>query len=43
MSFVRIYADAGGQSQFEDLDVSLQAEDFVSPASPDHATIAASR
>jgi hypothetical protein len=32
--FVRIYADADGESHFEDLDVAFEATDFVPPAPP---------
>ena len=34
VSFVRIYADADGESHFEDLDIPLEATDFVPPAPP---------
>jgi len=31
---MRIYADAGGESHFDDLDVQYEREDFVPPAPP---------
>jgi hypothetical protein len=34
VSFVRIYADAGGESHFEDLDIPFERADFVPPAPP---------
>lgn len=34
VSFVRIYADAGGESHFEDFNVPFEAADFVPPAPP---------
>jgi hypothetical protein len=32
VSFIRIYADAGGESHFEDLEIPFEAADFVPPA-----------
>lgn len=34
VSFVRIYADASGESHFEDLDIPFETTDFVPPAPP---------
>jgi hypothetical protein len=34
VSFVRIYADAQGESHFEDLDVGFEPADFLPPAPP---------
>ena len=34
MSFLRIYADADGESHFEDLDITFEDADFVPPAPP---------
>ena len=34
VSFVRIYADASGESHFEYLDIPFKAADFVPPAPP---------
>lgn len=31
VSFMRIYADASGESHFEDLDVPFEAANFVPP------------
>jgi hypothetical protein len=34
VSFMRIYADASGESHFEDLDIPFETADFVPPAPP---------
>jgi hypothetical protein len=34
VSFLRIYADADGESHFEDLEVPFEEADFVPPAPP---------
>lgn len=34
VSFMRIYADADGESHFEDLDIPFETADFVPPAPP---------
>lgn len=34
VSFVRIYADAAGESHFEDLAIPFETADFVPPAPP---------
>lgn len=34
MKYTRIYADADGESHFEDVDVQLQEVDFAPPAPP---------
>ena len=34
VSFMRIYADAQGESHFEDVEIPFEAADFVPPAPP---------
>lgn len=34
VSFMRIYADADGESHFEDLDIPFETADFIPPAPP---------
>lgn len=34
VSFLRIYADADGETHFEDLDIAFEEADFVPPAPP---------
>jgi EutQ-like cupin domain len=34
LSYTRLYADSGGESHFEDIDVTLESVDFAPPAPP---------
>ena len=38
MRYVRLYADAAGESHFEDVEVPLAAADFAPPAPPLHVS-----